>query len=187
MRTSRKGQGGRFIQEGADVKRLACMLALTCALFAACQVQFISTYDETTDRGVTEVQRSLESHLGRLEDLALEPPGLESLVEDCKPDRFDDTYRELKTNVQLLVVRNEARDKNTLTTQQLKDLSGSIDLLRELQVERYGLTDAERPDIRPGDRCMNKEMIAASRSSLQQHIRAILTLELAKREFRKEE
>ena len=169
------------------VFRPAHCLPLVALLLAGCQVHFISAYDFATDQGVTGLQRSVENHLAQLDELAVEPPGLESLVEDCKPEKFDDTYRELKSGLQVLVIRNEARAKNDLTVQQLKLLGESFDTLRKQQIERYTPTDPERRIEKPGDRCMSTAQIALNRDILQQHIRAILKLELAKREFRSEE
>jgi hypothetical protein len=165
----------------------AVVLAAAAALLAGCPAYFVSEYDATTDRGVTALQGSIERHLGQLETLAREPPGLESLVEACKPDRFDDAYREMLSDLRSLIVRNEAREKNDLTVQQLKGLQESLATLQQLQRERYEPTDPERVITKPGDRCMGSGQIEATRQILEQHFRAILKLELAKRDFRKEE
>lgn len=161
--------------------------ALACCLLGGCQVHFISDYDATTDRGVTELQRAIERHLGQLETLAAEPPGLEALTEQCRPERFAKTYEDLDSDLRVLILRNEARDKNTQTVAQLRALLASIDGLRKQQQERYAPTDPDRQIRRPGDHCMSAGQLQAIRGILEQNIRAILTLELAKREFRQED
>lgn len=165
----------------------AIALVAIVTMLAGCPAYFVSEYDATTDQGVTALQRTLERHLGQLETLAAEPPGLESLVEACKPDQFDDAYRDMQSDLRSLIVRNEAREKNDLTVQQLQGLQESLATLQQLQRERYEPTDPERVITKPGDRCMSSAQIEATRQILEQHFRAILKLELAKRDFRKEE
>jgi hypothetical protein len=156
-------------------------------LLAGCEIILVSAYDATTDRGVTEIQRALEQHLTKLEALAAEPPGLESLVEECDPAKFAGTYQALQTDVRALILRNEARERNTLTVDQLKLLRSNIGSLQALQQERYAPTDPARRIEKPGDRCLSAAPIEASRRILEQNLLAILKLELAKRDFRKEE
>lgn len=157
------------------------------SLLCGCEVVFVSSYDATTDRGVTAIQRTLEQHLAKLETLAAEPPGLESLLEECDPAKSAGTYQELQTDVRALILRNEAREKNTLTVEQLKLLQTNVTHLQHLQQERYAPTDPGRRVEKPGDRCLSAGLIEASRRSLEQNLLAILKLELAKRDFRKEE
>lgn len=162
-------------------------LVVVGILAAGCQVMWVSDYDATTDRGVTALQRAIDAHLSRLERLAAEPPGLESLTEDCDPAKFAASYQDLQADLRVLILRNEARTKNELTVRQLQALQPSLDALREQQQERYAPTDPERRITRPGDRCLGAGQVAVNRQILEQHIRAILKLELAKRDFRREE
>lgn len=154
---------------------------------AGCQVSLISDYDPTTDKGVSDLQRGIERHLGLLETLAAEPPGLETLLEACKPEKFDDTYRQLQADLRTLIVRNEAREKNQRTVEQLRDLQKSLETLQQQQRERYEPTDPDRAVVKPGDHCLSRGQVDVNRRALEQHLRAILKLELAKRDFRKEE
>ena len=160
---------------------------LAAAWLAGCQVQWISQYDEVTDRGITDIQRSIERHLGQLEALAAEPPGLDALTEQCRPERFTTFHEELDSGLRVLILRNEAREQNALTVEQLKLLQSSLGMLREQQRERYTPTDAGREIRQPGDRCLSAGQVQLNRRIIEQNIRAILKLELAKRDFRKEE
>ncbi len=156
-------------------------------LLAGCQIQFVSHYDATTDKGVTALQRAIGRHLTALDALAAEPAALESLTESCSPAKFAATYRKLQGDLHTLIVRNEAREKNDLTVRQLEGLRDSLDALQKLQQERYEPTDPSRRIGQPGDRGLSAGLVEAGRQSLDQHIRAILKLELAKRDFRKGE
>ena len=156
-------------------------------LLGGCQPAFVSRYDATTDKGVTALQRAIGRHLGALDALAAESPGLESLTESCSPAKFAATYRKLQSELHALIVRNEAREKNALTVRQLEGLRDSLGTLQKLQQERYEPTDPARRIVQPGDRCLSAGLVEAGRQSLDQHIRAILKLELGKRDFRKGE
>ena len=146
---------------------------------AGCQVSRVSTYDPETDRGITELQQDLDVYLTRLEMLAEKPKSAASLKQLCDPEQFGDAYRKLNAKLRTLTLRNEARDRNQLTVDQLGLLRENLSNLQAQQKLRYA-TDAALP----GDRCLGAGQIQVNRNSLEQIIRAILTLELGKREFR---
>ena len=160
---------------------VASALSLTLVL-AGCQVARVSTYDPETDRGITELQQHIDAHLTTLEMLAEKPESTASLKRPCDPDQFADVYRTLNAKLRTLILRNEARDRNQLTVDQLHLLRENLSNLQAQQTLRYA-TDAASP----GDRCLGAGQLQVNRNSLEQIIRAILTLELAKREFREGE
>jgi hypothetical protein len=161
--------------------------AVASAWLCACRALFVSEYDPTTDRGVTALHQEIDAHLAWLEQLAAEPPELESLEQDCDPAVFAESQRDLNTRVRSLILRNEARARNERTVAQLRALQASLATLRQQQQERYAPTDPGRTIAQPGDRCLGTGQIEANRQILEQHVRAILKLELAKRDFRQEE
>jgi hypothetical protein len=113
----------------------------------------------------------MASHLAKLEQLA-NGPGGKPTVPACQFDNFSDAYAQFSARAHVLTVRNEARSKNEPTTEQLRSLEESIGQLL-VAVHRAG-----------NDQCMSSGAIAASTSALDQHFRAILKLELAKKIYR---
>jgi hypothetical protein len=146
---------------------------------AGCQVSRVSTYDPETDRGVTELQQHIDSYLTTLEILAEKPKSTASLKQLCDPDQFANVYQKLNAKLRTLTLRNEARDRNQLTVDQLRLLRENLSNVQSQQKLRYA-SEASAP----GDRCLGAGQLQVIRNSLEQIIRAILTLELAKREFR---
>lgn len=151
-------------------------------LLAGCQVARVSTYDPETDRGITELQQHIDAYLTTLEMLAENPKSTAALKQFCDPGQFTDVYQKLNAKLRTLTLRNEARDRNQLTVDQLHLLRENLSNLQSQQKLRYATEGAL-----PGDRCLGAGQLQVNRNSLEQIIRAILTLELAKREFREGE
>lgn len=136
------------------------LLLLAFALVTGCtHVQLISPYDETTDRMVTALHQSTSEVLDELE--AAPTPGYAAMSK-----RYAGLKRELRT-VQL---RNEARPKNRLTIEQLQSLKANLDLLEKTH------KDGQLVQV----------MVQPMRDAIYQTFRAILTLELAKKELNEE-
>lgn len=152
-------------------------VVLVC-LLAGCRVALISDYDATTDQWITELQQTIDAHLSTLEYLSTAEDS--SSIERCQPVRFADTYRNIDARLRSLILRNEVRAKNTLTVEQLKLLQSSIEKLRQQQAARYSNLGT-RGDT---DGCLSHEQVQVNRSILEQHIRAVLKLELSKRDLR---
>ena len=151
-------------------------VVLLC-LLAGCQVALISDYDATTDQWITELQQIIDAHLSTLESLSVQDS---SSIEQCQPARFADTYRNIDARLRSLILRNEVRAKNTLTVEQLRLLQSSIGKLRQQQVARY----SELGTRGDSQGCLSSEQIQINREILEQHIRAVLKLELSKRDLR---
>ena len=151
---------------------LAAVL-LVC-LLAGCRVALISDYDATTDHWITELHQTIDAHLSTLDSLSgLQEP---ASIKQCQPDRFTDTYRNIDARMRSLILRNEVRAKNTRTVEQLRLLQSSIGKLQQQQTARYADSD--------GQPCMSSEQVQVNREMLEQLIRAVLKLELSKRDFR---
>jgi len=151
-------------------------VVLLC-LLAGCQVALISDYDATTDQWITELQQIIDAHLSTLESLSVQDS---SSIERCQPARFADTYRNIDARLRSLILRNEVRAKNTLTVEQLRLLQSSIGKLRQQQAARY----SELGTRGDSQGCLSSEQIQINREILEQHIRAVLKLELSKRDLR---
>lgn len=158
----------RDFRQGRSVRQIAFAFAIYM-LLAGCT--FLSEYDPETDQGVSALQSEVASHLAKLELLADGPDG-RPVSPACRFENFKDTYADLAAKAHVLAVRNEARDKNELTTQQLALLSNSIS---------NGLVTVHRD---ADGQCLSMGAIVAARQTLDQNFRAILKLELAKKQSR---
>jgi hypothetical protein len=125
-------------------------------LIGGCHVTLISPYDEATDKGVSAIQRSVQALTSELD---------QSPVPTYASTRGH--YDGIRAELGALQVRNGARQQNELTVRQLGDLKAILDKLEELHK-----TDK-----------LIQPMIGPSRDALEQALRAILKLELAKKEL----
>jgi len=135
---------------------LRAFLALVFAL-SGCTVKLISSYDETTDKSVTALQKKTEAHLVALETV-------EGLPE-CKYEKHKQFYEEAKVEVSAISVRAAAIPKNEITTEQTILLASSLDSLEMLHKIA----------------CLTKDQIKPLRMQFNSSFTAILKLELAKR------
>lgn len=135
-------------------------IVLAAAVLAGCTVTLISSYDEPTDKGITALQKSVDGLMSQLD-------------QDPVPDynAVKKTYDAIRSDLNSLRLRNEARPKNILTVKQLDELKASLDMLE-------GQHKAGR---------LNQAMMGPARDTLNQTFRAILKLELEKKELDKKE
>ncbi|HEU4603170.1 MAG TPA: hypothetical protein VFS24_14445 [Steroidobacteraceae bacterium] len=172
----------------ASKARVACLAAMLWAVsigLCGCTAHLVSDYDPVTDRSVSDLYRSIDALLTRMEELSIEPLSPNDAHASCNPDEFADDYREIGSQLRLLIVRNAARPDNSLTNDQLLLLSKNIDAVRQLQRVRYERAKGNSEDRSGG--CLPAEEIGPIRRSLDQAVTAILKLELAKRDFRTKE
>ena len=136
---------------------LSAALLTTALALSGCSIKLISTYDETTDKTVTALQKKTETHLVALE-------AVEGLPE-CKYDKHKQFYDEAKVDISAITVRAAAIPKNEITTEQTVLLLNSLKGLEKLHKIA----------------CLSKDQIASLRTPLNSSFTAILKLELAKR------
>lgn len=164
----------RMCQEFANRRCWSLAAVVLVCVLAGCRVALVSDYDATTDQWITELHQAIDAHLSTLESLGKLQDS--SSGQQCQPDRFTDTYNSINARMRSLILRNEVRAKNTQTVEQLKLLQSTIQKLQQQQITRYA-DDA-------GQRCMSLEQVRVNREILEQLIRAVLKLELSKRDFR---
>ena len=139
--------------------RLQSLIALSLAgLCASCTVTMISSYDETTDRDVTALHKTVADLLGQLDQAPV--PDYASLKK---------VYDGIRNDLGATRFRNELRPNNTITVKQL-------DILRSL------LSDLERQH-KAGT--FNQAMVNPTRELLDQTFRAVLKLEFEKKSLDK--
>ncbi|MDP1895492.1 MAG: hypothetical protein Q8K87_15340 [Hydrogenophaga sp.] len=124
---------------------------------SGCSIKLISSYDETTDKAVTALQKKTEAHLVALE-------AIEGLPE-CKYEKQNKFYDEAKVDISAIAVRAAAIPKNEITTEQTILLSNSLNSLETLHKIA----------------CLSKDQITPLRTLFNSSFTAILKLELAKR------
>jgi hypothetical protein len=109
--------------------RLPIYLAAVAALLlAGCAVLFVSPYDETTDRAVSDLVAKTETFLGRYAATVDESGKL------ARPGRaYDDEaakfYNEARGAAAAILLRSEQKDKNDEEIAILRDLSTRYDQL----------------------------------------------------------
>jgi hypothetical protein len=126
------------------------------ALSSACAITLISSYDETTDQGVTTLSKNVGQLLGQLDQTPV--PDYASM----KPG-----YASLEADLASLRLRNEARPKNSTTVKQLDEVKAILDKLEDLHKNGKFV----------------QVMVGPTRDAFDQSFRAILKLELAKKEL----
>ena len=136
---------------------LAAFSLTVMLVLAGCTVKLISSYDETTDRAVTDLQRKTEAHLVALESV-------EGLPE-CTFEHHKQFYDEAKVDISAITVRAAAIPKNDITTEQTTLLANNFDNLEKLHKIA----------------CLSKDQVTLVRSHFNTSFTAILKLELAKR------
>lgn len=134
----------------------AAILAVAFVI-SGCSVKLISSYDETTDKTVTALQKKTEAHLVALETVEGVP--------ECKYEKHKQFYDEAKVDVSAIAVRAAAIPKNEITTEQTVLLSNSLESLEKLHKIA----------------CLTKDQIKPLRTQFNSSFTAILKLELAKR------
>lgn len=140
------------------LRPILCVAIFALALaVSGCSIKLISSYDETTDKTVTALQKKTEAHLVVLEAV----DGLPG----CKYEKHKQFYDEAKVDVSAIAVRAAAIPKNEITTEQTILLSNSLYDLEKLHKIA----------------CLSKDQIGHLRTQFNSSFTAILKLELAKR------
>ena len=136
--------------------RLPLVLVLMTSIsVAACTVRLISPYDPVTDQEITALQKQVDQLLVHLDNNPV--PAYKDVSTD---------YTSIWVDFKVVYVRNEARPKNKITIEQLDQLRGELQELENLN--KKGI--------------LNQAMLKPAGESIQQTFRAILKLELSKKE-----
>jgi hypothetical protein len=124
---------------------------------SGCSITLISSYDENTDKSVTELQKSFETFFVSVDSQAGLP--------ECKYDKHKEFYQGSKVAISAIEVRAKAIPKNDITVAQVGLLSDSL-----MSLEKLHKID-----------CFTNGQVSSLRSSFNTSITAILKLELAKK------
>ena len=122
-----------------------------------CTIKLISSYDEITDKAVTDLHKKVETFFLTLES--------QEGLPECKYEHHTEFYKEAKVSVSAIEVRARAIPENDITIQQIVLLKENIELLEQLHKMS----------------CLSEEQIESLRINFNSGFTAILKLELAKK------
>jgi hypothetical protein len=137
---------------------------LTFSITGCSTVKLVGDYDEQIDKGITLLQKEVETFLVKLEATAVKPS---DTVESY--DKNKQFYDNAKVEISSLRVRADAIERNSITVRMLDRLSNSI--FRLEQMHREGIK--------------KDEIDQSIRGALNSEFTAILTFELAKKRGKK--
>ena len=141
--------------------RVVTALTILCMVLASCaHVTLIAPYDERIEKGITELQKNTTAFFVKIERQG------GSDKEDYK--NFIQFYDDSKVAVKSLLIRAGATAQNGQTEGQIKALLDKYNSL-ENQLRQFGLTS---------------NIIPMTKTSFEVIFRAILTLEVAKKDLK---
>lgn len=135
-------------------------LLITLALVSCSTIKLVGDYDEQIDRGVTQLQKDVETFLVKLE--ASTEKSTDMVESYDKNKKF---YEDSKVTLSGLRVRADSMERNSITVKMLDHLSNNISRLERMH--REGLA--------------KEEIDKSIRGALNSQFTAILTFELAKK------
>lgn len=135
------------------------VLLMSLAIGGCVSVKLIGNYDEHIDKGVTQLQKDVETFLVKLESSAASPG---DKVESY--DQHKKSYDDFKVVISGLRIRADSMELKSITVRMLDKLSSTLAGLEDMH--RGGLAKAEIKPIR---------------GALNTHFTAILKFELAKK------
>lgn len=135
------------------------VLLMSLAIGGCATVELVGDYDEHIDKGVTQLQKDVETFLVKLESTA-EIPGKK--VENY--DQHKTSYDDFKVAVSGLRIRADSMEHKSITVQMLDKISNTLAGLEDMH--RGGLAKTEIKPIR---------------GALNSQFTAILKFELAKK------
>ncbi len=147
---------------------LLLFLTLLLFTFNGCNVKYISSYDETTDKSVTALQRKVESLFITLES--------QDGLPECAYDNHTKFYQDAKVELSSIKVRAAAIPKNEITAKQIELLYNSLSDLEKLHKIKKKKTK-ESGELK----CISADEIKPLRTAFNSSFTAILKLELAKK------
>lgn len=158
----------RWLQPRPAIRSL-CAWCAAVVLSSCSSFQFISAYDEQTDRNATALQRKVDGFLVNIASFN-EPP-------ECAYSRHKNVYRELDVDATAMKIRAEAIPNNSITVKQMDELKaiiGNLETLHRSQEEGYKAKKIVSP-------CIPPTALANVRERANSAFTKMLGLELAKR------
>lgn len=148
-----------MVHQSIRRRRIAFVL-ISGALLSAC-VRLISDYDERTDTLTADLQKATALHFEELRSATM--PG-------CLHENYAPFYKARRADLSALALRAKSIPKNTQTVGQVELLQSSFGTIEKLHIR-----DSAKSE------CLTAAEIDPIQSGLDQHFRAIMTLEIAKK------
>ena len=136
---------------------LSIFLLCTLMVLFGCSIKLISSYDETTDKTVTALQKKVESFFVTVES--------QEGLPECEYNNHKKFYDEVKVEISAIEVRARAIPNNEITIEQVELLKDSLNKLESLHKIS----------------CLSKDQIEILRIAFNSSFTAILKLEFAKK------
>lgn len=136
---------------------LSIFLLCTLMVLFGCSIKLISSYDETTDKTVTALQKKVESFFVTVES--------QEGLPECEYNNHKKFYDEVKVEISAIEVRARAIPNNEITIEQVELLKDSLNKLESLHKMS----------------CLSKDQIENLRIAFNSSFTAILKLEFAKK------
>lgn len=130
---------------------------LALLILAGCTVQYVSRYDEATERSITSIQKQVET--------LLQDMGRSLGTPEAAYENYADAYKQLHIDAAMLNVRAQSIAYNRITIEQSRELIGWLNNLETLH--KSGISSAD--------------ILAVSRQQAEQIFVAMLKFELAKK------
>ncbi len=147
------------------IKRHSLLQAFLTSLIilvalSGCSIKLVSSYDENTDKAVTQLQKDIETFFVTVDS--------QTGLPECIYENHTKFYKDSKVSISAIEVRARAIAKNEITIEQVGLLKKSISALEKLHKME----------------CFTTAQVENLRTSFNSSITAILKLELAKKSSR---
>lgn len=146
------------------MKLQKCMVltgAIVAVALEGCQVQWVSKYDEQTDRNVTSYQKNLNIYFERLKELSWP---------ECSYASNSNSYASALGDATVILTRAQSLQKNDQTIVQATALKDNL-----IEVK------TTHKDSDSDQECLSEDYIRKSQEFMNQIVRAILWLEQGKK------
>lgn len=142
-------------------RRLTLSVAVAVASLPACQVQWVSQYDEVTDRTVTAYQQKMNTYFEQLKEKGWP---------ECSYAASMEFYPAASSDAIAILTRTQSLPKNDQTVRQAEALKNNLYEVRRTHKE----SDAD-------EECLSGPYVSKSQDFMNQIVRAILWLEHGKK------
>ena len=96
-----------------SVRRMLFSVFLISGILSGCTVKYVADYDSSIKEETVQVAKKVDLFWGKLIDTA---------ITDRKYNSFKDQYNEIETDIRGLLMKNEIRELNKVSTKQVNTL-----------------------------------------------------------------
>jgi len=121
-----------------NVSRSIFFLFLMLGMLSGCTVKYVAEYDSSIKEETVQIAKKVDLFWGKL---------IDTPVDDRKYDAFKDQYNEIETDIRGLLIKNQIRELNKVSTRQVnnlldlwiedKDIHKSSDTFSDFEAKRH--------------------------------------------------